>query len=414
MYTSVGKREFRRDAEGKVTGKTLYGQDIYIKGALYGRTLRSKMPHAYINIDITSAEKIEGVIKIFTAKDVTGKNEHGVVFKDHEVFCEKKVRRIGDPIAFVVAENEEIARKGMEAIKVEYKELPAVFDPIEAMKEGAPQVHDGQSNNIYHFKIRKGNIEEGFKNSDLIVENTYKTNMVDHAFLQPEGGISYIEKGKIVVCVSTQYPHFDRLEISEALGLPEEKIRVLNPAVGGAFGGREDITMQIHLALATNTLKRPVRTVYDRAESFYAHSKRHSFIMKYKTGVTKDGRIVANEVEIIGDTGAYASWVCNVMRKGGIHATGPYEIPNVKVDSYGVYTNNPFAGAKRGFGATQPPVAYEQQMDIIAEKLGISSTEIRFINMFRKGSKTATGQELTDSVVADKCLEAVLEKLKRK
>lgn len=413
MYSSVGKREFRVDAESKVTGKAIYPQDIYMDRMLHGKTFRSSVPHARIKVDVSEAEAMEGVVKVFTAKDITGENYHGVLFKDHEVFCEKKVRRIGDPIAFVVAETPEIAEEALKKIVVEYDEIEGVFDPVKAMEEGAPQVHDGQNNAVYHYKIRKGDVEEGFAKSDVIVEKEYRTGMVDHAFLQPEAGVSYMEGDKVVVCVSTQYPHFDRIEVAEALGIPEEQVRILNPAVGGAFGGREDITMQIHLALASRTLKKPVKSIYDREESFLAHSKRHAFIMKYKTGATSDGKLLATEVTIIGDTGAYASWVCNVLRKGGVHATGPYEVPNVKVDSYGVYTNNPFAGAMRGFGATQPPVAYEQQMDIIAEKLGMDPIEFRMKNIFRKGSITATGQELYESVTAVECLEAVASKINK-
>ena len=232
--------------------------------------------------------------------------------------------------------------------------------------------------------------------------------MAEHVFLQPEAGISYIdEDGTLAVVVATQYPHYDREEIGIALGLEEEKVKVINANVGGAFGGREDISFQIHLALAAYTLKRPVKIIYDREESIIAHAKRHSMVMKYKTGADKNGILQVMEAEIIGDTGAYASWVINVMRKVGVHATGPYVIPNVKIDSYGVYTNNPYAGAMRGFGATQAPIAYEQQMDILAEKLNMDPIEIRMKNIFRVGSKTATGQVLLESVPVDKCLESI-------
>lgn len=406
----VGKNILRVDALSKVTGKALYPEDIYMENMLYGKTLRSKVPHAYIRVDTSKAERIDGVIKIFTHKDVP-KNEYGVVLKDHEVFCSQKVRRIGDPIAFVVAKDLKTCHLALENIRVEYEEIEGVFDPIEAMKDDAPKVH-GDSNIIYHFKIRKGDIKEGFKNSHVIVENTYKTHMVDHAFLQPESGVSFIdEEGRITVIVATQYPHYDREEIASALNMPEESVRVINANVGGAFGGREDISLQIHLALATKELNRPVKTVYSREESFIAHAKRHPMIMKYKTGADRDGKLLALEAEIIGDSGAYASWAMNVLRKSGVHASGPYEIPNVKVDSIAVYTNNPFTGAMRGFGATQVPIAYEQQMDILAEKLGLDPISIRLKNMFRKGSVTATGQVLTESVPLQECLERVVERM---
>lgn len=408
----VGKSVIRVDGLSKVTGKAVYPQDINIEGMLYGKTLRSTKPHAYFKLDISEALGIDGVVKILTAKDVPGVNSHGVLFKDHEVLCNKKVRRIGDPIAFVVANTEKIAEKALKAIKVEYEELEAVFDPSEGMKETAPQIHEGNSNIVYHYKLRKGNMEEAFKKCDVIVENEYFVPMVDHVFLQPEAGVAYMEEdGTIVVAVATQYPHFDQLEVAEAMGVPTHMVKIINPAVGGAFGGREDITMQIHLAMAAKITGKPVKAIYSREESFDAHCKRHSVKMKYKTGATKDGKLLAMEAILIGDTGAYASWAINVMRKAGVHATGPYEIPNIKVDSYSVYTNNPFAGAMRGFGATQVPIAHEQQMDMLAEKLNIDPITFRLKNIFKVGSETATGQILDESVPLDKCIEEVEKKM---
>lgn len=409
----VGKDIIRVDAKSKVTGDAIYPDDINMDKQAYAKTFRSTIPHANFKIDISNAEKIDGVLKIFTFKDLY-KNKHGVVLKDHEVLCEKRVRRIGDPIAFVVAETKEICDKAIEKINIEYEELEPVFDPIYAMSEKAPRIHDDFENNIvHHFKIRKGDWEEGFKNSHIIVENTYKTQLVDHGFMQPESALSYIdEENRVTVVVATQYPHYDREEIASALGLEEDEVRVINTNVGGAFGGREDISMQIHMALAAKELQRPIKITIPREESFYAHSKRHPFIMNYKTGADKEGYLTAMEIEIIGDSGAYASWAINVLRKGGVHASGPYYVPNIKVDSIAVYTNNPYTGAKRGFGATQPAMAYEQQMDILAEKLGISPIEIRRKNIFKKGSETATGQILVDSVPIDRCLDAVIEGMK--
>ncbi|MDO5708178.1 MAG: xanthine dehydrogenase family protein molybdopterin-binding subunit [Andreesenia angusta] len=413
-YDSVGKRIFRIDAKSKVKGETIYPQDIYMDNMAYGKTLRSSIPHGKINkIDIEKAEKVEGVLKVFTAKDIPGKNHHGVLLKDHEAFCEKKVRRIGDPLAFVVAETEEIAEEALKLIEVDIEELEGVFSAEEGMKKDSPRVHDEEDNLMYTYNLKKGDIDSGFKESDIIVENEYRVGMVDHAFLQPEAGIAYMENGRIVVSVSSQYPHFDRMEIAEALDISEDRIKYLNPAVGGAFGAREDITMQIHLALATYILNRPVKTIYNREESFLAHSKRHSVVMKYKTGASKDGKLKALKAEFIGDTGAYASWAYNVMRKCGVHGTGPYEIPNVDIKSHAVYTNNPFAGAMRGFGATQPPVGHEQQMDILAEKLGIDPIDFRMKNIFKLGSNTATGQELSESVPLDRCIESVKEYIEK-
>ena len=406
----IGKNIIRVDGLSKVTGRAIYPEDITMDDMLYGKTLRSIKPHAYIKVDTSKAEKVDGVIKIFTVKDVPF-NSHGVLYKDHEVFCSKKVRRIGDPIAFVVAKNKRIAETAVRKIEVEYEEIEGVFDPIEAMKEDAPKVHDG-GNVVHHCKIRKGNVEEAFKNCAVIIEEEYKTSMVDHAFLQPEAGIAYVdEDGKIVVCAATQYPHFDQEEIAEALCLQKEDVKVINPAVGGAFGGREDITLQIHIALAAKLLRKPIKAVYSREESFVAHCKRHPMIMNYKTGADKEGRLLAMQAKIIADTGAYASWANNVVRKAVTHATGPYEIPNVKIDGYGIYTNNPFAGAMRGFGAAQVPIAHELQMDRLAEKLNIDPITIRIKNGFRVGSTTSTGQVLNESVPLINCIEAVAKSL---
>lgn len=401
---TVGKNIKRRDALEKVTGKAIYPADIYLDNMAYGYTIRSKKASGLIRINIEEAEKKPGVIKVFTHRDVPGKNHHGVLFKDHEVFSSKKVRQIGEPIALIVAESIEIAKEAANLVDIQYEEIQGVFDPLEAMKENAPRVHD-RSNIVYHYKLRKGNIDEAIQECHAIVENTYKSSMVDHCFLQPEAGVSYPEEdGTIVVAVATQYPHFDREEICEALNLPIDRVKVITTAVGGAFGGREDMTLQIHLALAAQYLKRPIKIIYDREESFVAHSKRHPMIMKYKTGALKDGTLHAMQAEIVGDTGAYASWAVNILRKAGVHATGPYRIPNVWVDSYAVYTNNPFAGAMRGFGAAQVPIAHEQQMDELARKIGICPVEIRLRNCFKLGSETATGQILEESVPLDQTI----------
>ncbi|MBB6215137.1 CO/xanthine dehydrogenase Mo-binding subunit [Anaerosolibacter carboniphilus] len=407
----VGHRILRIDGKAKVKGTALYPQDIFMEGMLYGATLRSTKPHAFIEIDTEEAARVPGVIRILTAKDVTGHNHHGVLFKDHDVFCREKVRRIGDPMAFVIGTSEKIAKEALGKIKVIYKEIPGVFDPVEAMDEKAPKVH-GDSNIVYHYKCRKGNVDEAFKMCHVIVEREYKTSMVDHAFLQPEAGIAHMDDaGNVVVLAATQYPHFDQLEVAEALGLSTEKVKIINPAVGGAFGGREDITMQIHLALAAYLTGKPVKVVYGREESFYAHSKRHPINMKYKTGATKDGKLLAMEAILVGDTGAYASWAINVMRKAGVHAPGPYEIPHVKVDSYAVYTNNPFCGAMRGFGATQTPIGSEQQMDILARELGMDPIQFRLMNCLRVGSETANGQILHESVPLAQCIETVRDRM---
>lgn len=407
-YKSVGHSVNRKDARDKLTGKAKYPQDIDMEGMIYGHTLRSEIPCGTFEMDLGEAEASEGVIKILTAADVTGHNHHGVLFKDHEVLCSKKVRRIGDPMAVVLAETEALAIAAVSKIKVTYHELPAVFDAEEALQEGSPQVHDEVPNLIYHYKCHRGDVDQAFKSSYVVIENVYETPFVDHAFLQLESGVAYLDKNdRVVVKAASQYPHFDRLEVAEAIGWEEDKVIIDNPAVGGAFGGREDLTLQAHLALAAIKTRRPVKISYSREESFYAHSKRHPIRIYVKTGADKEGKLTACEARLYGDTGAYASWAINVLRKAGVHMTGPYEIPNVKIDSYAVYTNNPFAGAMRGFGATQVPVAYEQQMDELANALGMSPYEIRMKNIFRQGSMTANGQVLISSVPLEQCLNAI-------
>lgn len=428
---SVGQSLKRRDGADKLTGRAIYPEDLSREGMLYGSTLRSPHAHAKIlNIDIQAAQEAPGVIKVLTHKDVTGHNSHGVLYKDHDVFCAAKVRRIGDPIAVVLAETEEQAQAAVKLIDVAYEVLPAVFDPREAMKPGAPVVNeyaqrffyydenmemvfdkpenDPYPNVIFHYKCRKGDVDSAWASCAAVAESTFFSPFVDTAFLQPESGIAYRDDaGRLVVSAASQYLHFDRVEISDALGIPEKDLVILNPVVGGAFGAREDITLQIHIALGVIHTGRPVKMTYTREESFYAHSKRHPIYMTCKMGADSSGKIIAFEALLHGDSGAYTSWAINVMRKAGVHVTGPYEIPNVKVDSYAVYTNNPFAGAMRGFGATQVPMAHETLLEMLAEKLGIDSFEIRKRNIYRLGSETGNGQILNDSVPLDRCLAAI-------
>ena len=406
-YKTVGERLHRVDALAKVTGKTLYPQDLFKEDMVWGVTLRSTEPHARITVDKKAAAAMPGVRLILTHQDVPGLNHHGVLWKDHDVFAVDIVRRIGDPIAFIVADTKEEAEAAMAKIVVDYEVLPGLFDAKTAMADTENLLHEGKPNLLFQYNLKKGNADEAIANSAHVARNTYKLGSVDHMFLAPEAGLAWMDGDTVCVSVATQYPHFDVSEIAESLDLPEDRIRYLNPAIGGAFGGREDISMQIHLALATLKLGLPVKCIMEREESFYAHSKRHAITMEYETACDQDGKLTAVKARFYGDTGAYASWANNIMRKCGVHGTGPYEVPNVDIESYAVYTNNPYAGAMRGFGATQPPVGYEQQMDQLAEMTGLSKFEIREKNMFHNGSKTATGQDLLETVPLDRCLDAV-------
>lgn len=417
MKTSViGTRVVREDAWGKVLGQAKYPADLNMPGQIYAVIVRSPHAHARIRkIDTESARNYPGVVSVLTAEDVPH-NGHGVLFRDQEVFISEHVRMSGDPVAAVGAETMEIAREAAKLIAVDYEVLPGIFDPEEAMKPDAPPLHPDlwPTNVLYHLPIRKGNMEEGWAAADVIIEREYSTQHLDHAFLQPEAALAHVdERGHVVVQMATQYAHFDRMEIAHALGLKASKVQFKTTTVGGAFGGREDMTLQIISALMAWKTLRPVKMENTREESFLSHCKRHPIKMYYKTGATKEGKLVAMEARIIGDAGAYASWSPNVLRKAAVHATGPYEIPNVSIDSYAVFTNNPFTGAMRGFGAPQPVIAYEGQMELLAKELGISSLEIRLRNHFKSGSVTATGQVLTGNVPLGQCLEKAAPYLQR-
>ncbi|MEW6624641.1 MAG: molybdopterin cofactor-binding domain-containing protein [Bacillota bacterium] len=403
----VGKSAIKVDGISKVTGKALFPADLEAANMLFGRLFQLDVSHAVIkNINIDEAARIPGVAAVLTARDIPGLNGQGVLIPDMPVLSMDKIRSINDVVALVAAETEEAAEEALGSIKVEYEELPGVFDPEEAMRDEAPKVHE-KGNVLYHLKVRKGNVEEGFAAAAVIVEDTYTTQMVDHAFLQPEACLAYLDnRGHLVVHVATQYTHWDRYEISRALNIPVHKVQVINTAVGGAFGGREDMTLQVRTGLLALKTGRPVKMVCNRRESFRIHAKRHPMIMHYKTGADQAGRLTAVEARIIGDTGAYASWAPNILRKAAVHAVGPYQAPNVKIDSFAVYTNNPFAGAMRGFGAAQPPLAHESQMDRLAGELGMHPLKIRWINAMEVGSETHTGQVLFDSVGLKETMKA--------
>lgn len=395
----IGSSPVKVDARDKVTGAVKFPGDLRTKGMLHGKLLYSPTAHARITkVDVSAAWLVPGVRAVLTASDVPGRNSHGVVISDQPIFALDVVRSVNDVIAAVAAETSAAAEEAMRQIVLEWTPLPAVFDPLRAMMPGAPLVHPS-GNILCHHKIRKGDLELGWDKAAVVVENTYYTPMIDHAFLQTEAVLAELdEAGNLVVNIATQYPHWDKKELSQGLAWPEDKIRVVSGAVGGAFGGREDMSLQLPAALLAIQTGRPVHIQLSREESFRAHSKRHAMVMRYRTGADKYGQLTALEATIIGDTGAYASWGVNVLRKAAVHATGPYVVPHVKIDAYAVYTNNPFAGAMRGFGAAQPAVAYEGQMDQIAHALGISPFALRFRNALTVGDMTATGQVLESSV----------------
>ena len=398
------------DSLEKVLGEAKYGADLSSKEPFHLKVVRSPKPHAKIvRIEINDALKVPGVERIFTAKDVPGRNLSGVINKDQPILASDRVRYVGDPVALVSTQTEEAAEEAAKKVLVVYEDLPFINRPEEALKLDAPLIHE-KGNLLYEFRVIKGDVQAGFKEAEIIVEETYTTTWIDHAYLEPDAGLSYSDdEGRITVVCPTQNVHYDQKEVAALLALPSEKVRIIQCATGGGFGGRLDITVQCLLALAAFHLKKPVKIVYSREEVFQVTSKRHPLTIRYKSGAGKDGKLTAVEVDILGDTGAYASYGSTVAIRSAIHATGPYEVPHVKVRSRMVYTNNPWAGAMRGFGVPQMAFAHESQMDLLAKELKIDPIEIRLKNALHVGSETASGQTLMTSVGIGETLKKVKE-----
>jgi len=398
-----------RVAVSKATGAIKYTDDLTFDEMLYGQAKRSDYPHARIKrVDVSQAEAVPGVVAVLTAKDVPGRNAYGLLTPDQPVLCDEVVRMVGDALALVVAETPEAAQAAVEKVQVEYEPLPALTTPQAALAPDAPQLHP-HGNVLCHVKIRKGDVAQGFAQADVIIEGDYYTPFSEHGFLDLECSIGRPEGDGVVVHCGSQGPPFDREQVAAALGLPEEKVRIAHVPVGGAYGGKEDVSAQVLAALAAYLLQRPVKVRFSRAESLRAHHKRHAQFMHYKTGATRDGRVVALEATLYGDTGAYASTGEAVMFRSATFAAGPYEVPHVKVDAYAVHTNNITCGAFRGFGSPQPTFAAELQMEKMARALGIDSFTFRQINALALGKMTITGHVLTPDVGDGirQCLTAV-------
>ena len=412
----IGQSVRRIDALGKVTGETPYPGDIDIDGQLCMRIKFSDRAHARVlNVDTSKAEALEGVIRVFTSLDVPV-NEYGLVIKDQPVLCgpggdkagTDVVRCYMDMVATVVAETDAIAKQAVALIEVDYEDFPAVFDADEAMTDDAPQLHpDNPRNLVTHFRIRKGDMDAGWEQADVVVEGEYETTWQEHAYLQPEAGLSYIdEEGRITVVTAGQWTHEDQEQIYHALDLPQEKIRVIYPAIGGAFGGREDMSVQIILALATWKLERPIKIQWNREESILYHHKRHPITVRTKWGATNDGIITAMSAEIVGDAGAYNYTSNKVLGNANLTVTGPYVIENIHIDTFTVYTNNIPSGAFRGFGAPQALLAAEGQMNKLADVLGIDPLEIRLRNSIQEGSIASVGTPFPPGVTMPQVYEA--------
>ena len=421
----IGKSIHRIDAVDKVTGKALYPGDFHFDDQLYMKVLFAGIPHGIIrSINTEEAEKLAGVVLILTAKDVPV-NEYGLGTYDQPVLCgpgsEKidadHVRFIGDQVALVIAETEEIAEQARKLIKVDYETLPVVSDVEQAKLDLEPLVHPDRESNIFtHFKIRKGDTKAAIAKSDIVVESVYKTPVQEHAFLQPEAGVSYYDdQGRITVVVGGQWVHEDQEQIAHALNLPLDSVRVIYPAVGGAFGGREDMSVQIILALAVLRLKekgilRPVKIIWSRQESMIGHHKRHPYIIKTRWGATREGILTGAEVEILADGGAYVYTSNKVLGNATLLCTGPYRIPNVKVDSYAIYTNNIPNGAFRGFGGPQAAFAAEMQISKIAKKLGLDPVEVRRRNLIKEGEPISVQTPLPPGITIEEVVKTCANK----
>lgn len=396
----------------KATGQLVFSDDIYFEDMCYGAVLLSDAPHALVtNIDTSKAEVMQGVIRILTAKDIPGINKFGIIHADQPVFAEDKVSFVGDVLALVIADTEENARNAVRMIQVDLLELPVVASPEEALERSdLPPVHKS-GHILKRVTHRKGNIEKGLKEASLVVEEDYDTPFIEHAYIEPESGVAKAAKdGGVDIWCSTQAPFLMREQIAWCLNLPEEKVRVHGLPVGGGFGGKLDITIQILLGLGAIVTNRPFKITLNRAESFKMSTKRHPFKMHYKTGVSAEGKFVALKATLISDAGAYEGWSTDVLEQAMVFAGGPYVWPNVYVEGLTVYTNNVLGGAFRGFGMNQVHFAIESQIDTMAKKLNIDPVKLRLMNALEEG-KESLGGEIVRSCVA---IKEVLQRAEKK
>ncbi|MFQ5407748.1 MAG: xanthine dehydrogenase family protein molybdopterin-binding subunit [Anaerolineales bacterium] len=417
---AIGARARRIDAVGKVTGETLYPGDLARDDMLHMKILFAGRPHArLLRIDTSRAEAAAGVVAVFTACDVPV-NEYGLIMPDQPVLVgdggakpgNDVARFVGDQVAVVVAESEKQAAAAVALIETEWQNLPVVTDPLAAMEPDALRLFpDRGSNIIRHNRIRRGDVDAVWENCAAIVEATYQTPYQEHAFLQPEAGVAYLDaEERVTVEVAGQWTHEDQEQIAHALGLPLDRVRVIYPAIGGAFGGREDMSIQIVLGLAALRLAergihRPVKIVWSREESIIGHHKRHPFHIYAKWGADADGKILAAECRVVQDAGAYAYTSTKVLGNATVSVIGPYDVPNAKVDAYSVYTNNIPGGAFRGFGGPQGAFVSESQVTRLAEKLGLDPVEMRLRNLLDEGVKAVFDAELPAGVTIKKVVQ---------
>lgn len=414
QHEIVGRNHIRPDAIDKVTGEAIFTDDLAFEDMLYARAKRAMVPHAILkSLDISKAQALEGVAAVLTADDIPGEHTHGLVIFDWPAIIGvgERIRYVGDTLAIVAADTPEIAEQAVGLIEAEFELLPVITDPVQASQDDQPQLHE-KGNLLKHIKVRKGDMEAGFKDADVIVEHTYHTQTTDHAFMEPECSIAVPKPdGRMEIYVGSQIPYQDRSQVARVMGWDESRVRIVGQKMGGGFGGKEDITGQIHAALLADVTQQPVKLLFDRHESLLVHPKRHATQIRVKIGAKHDGRIVAAETELYGDTGAYASLGEKVMTRATTHSAGPYDVEHVRADCYAMYTNNPPSGAFRGFGVTQSAFAIETTIDMLAGKLNIDPVELRRMNALHVGSITNTGQELNESVGLTECINRVEEEV---
>ncbi len=409
-HKTVGHSHLRPEAVEKVTGEAIYTDDLKFDGMLYAKVKRAMIPHGFLKkLNISRAKALPGVVAVLTAEDVPGEKNHGLVIYDWPVMIGlgERVRYVGDALAIVAAETQDIAEQAIGLIEAEFDLQPVITNPVQARQDGVPQIHE-KGNLLKHIKVRKGDMDAGFAEAEVILEHTFHTPTTDHAFLEPECSIGVpLPDGRMEIYVGSQIPYQDREQVARVMGWPQERVRIVGQLMGGGFGGKEDVMGQIHVAMLANVTQRPVKLLFDRHESLLVHPKRHATQIRVKLGAKKNGCLVAMETELYGDTGAYASLGEKVMTRATTHSAGPYDIPNVRADCYAMYTNNPPAGAFRGFGVTQSAFAVESMMDMLADAVGIDRVEVRRMNALHVGSITNTGQLLKESVGLTECIDKV-------
>lgn len=419
-FSQIGKPLTRTDSPGKSTGKTPYAGDYVMPGMLHAKVVRADIASARLKrLDVSKARALPGVISVLTAADmpdrtiatdIPGQTGRAKLKTDSQILVKERVRYYGEPIALIAAETADIAEQARRLVEFELEPIPGVYDPEEAMKPGAPLVQ-GTDNIVATHKIRKGDVDAGFAEADVIVENTYITPFQEHAFLEPEVGLAWIDENEVItIRVCTQVIEHFRA-VADAVGVPHNKVRIMGALVGGGFGGKEDVTVETYLAILAQKTRRPVRLEFSREDSFVGHGKRHPIKLKYRTGATRDGKITALDVKVVADAGAYVYLSPYVLLYCAVNAPGPYKVDNLNVFAQAVATNNMFASAFRGFGGIQAAAAYEQQMDEVANAIGMDRMEFRRRNYMQTGDATATGFVPPSAIWTEKCADLAWEAL---